>query len=522
MSAFEYIFNKAIYFIDLNINLLKIYSNAIGNIIIGISSSEIYMSEDYGITWISKGTISYLTNTTNLTISNIVYSKNNNVILLLVINNNNKYYLYKTTNFFTTMNLLTLPQTIKNGLFLFDINQDGDKIIVVSPHFKHLYYSNDYGVTWTTKDISNSHIDFHLITSSYNFEYIYLTTHTNNIYISNNLGDSWTHNATGLNNIQSIITNYNGSIIYAACYNNGVFKSIDYGANWTNLNLPISIELLQNPGKPPNSNFTHKYINVTCNNIGNNILVGESSDSNYVYFSNDSGTNWYLQYPLVNYDDLNVANTLVAINGTGDNLYSYVPNYSLYYQINDPPCFAKGTQILCKINDKDIYVLIQDLKIGDLIITTEGVKRLIIIGNKDIYHNGEDFNKNRDKNKLYIYKQSAYPEIFSDLIITGCHSILVDSFKSQKEMFDTIKVNGDLYITHNKIRLPACVDDRAEIYCKSGIYTIYHIALENKNICNNYGIYANGLLVESCSILYLYELSEMKLQMVPFLKKETK
>ena len=59
--------------------------------------------------------------------------------------------------------------------------------------------------------------------------------------------------------------------------------------------------------------------------------------------------------------------------------------------------------------------------------------------------------------------------------------------------------------------LPACVDDRASVYETPGLYTIYHLALENENYLSNYGIYANGLLVETCSKRYLKELSNMTL-----------
>jgi len=40
---------------------------------------------------------------------------------------------------------------------------------------------------------------------------------------------------------------------------------------------------------------------------------------------------------------------------------------------------------------------------------------------------------------------------------------------------------------------------------------IYHFALENENVYANYGVLANGLLVETCSIRYLKELSNMDL-----------
>jgi hypothetical protein len=59
--------------------------------------------------------------------------------------------------------------------------------------------------------------------------------------------------------------------------------------------------------------------------------------------------------------------------------------------------------------------------------------------------------------------------------------------------------------------LPACIDTRAEIYSGKGEHTIYHFALENDDYYMNYGVYANGLLVETCSKRYLLEESKMTL-----------
>ena len=81
----------------------------------------------------------------------------------------------------------------------------------------------------------------------------------------------------------------------------------------------------------------------------------------------------------------------------------------------------------------------------------------------------------------------------------------------QKNKEKTIEVNGNTYVTDNKYRLPACADHSASIYETSGTYTIYHLALENNDYYMNYGIYANGLLVETCSKRYLKELSNMTL-----------
>ena len=87
----------------------------------------------------------------------------------------------------------------------------------------------------------------------------------------------------------------------------------------------------------------------------------------------------------------------------------------------------------------------------------------------------------------------------------------MDDFVSQEQREKVIEVNGDTYVTDNKYRLPACADPRASIYSVPQICTIYHLALENDDYFMNYGIYANGLLVETCSKRYLKELSNMEL-----------
>ena len=83
---------------------------------------------------------------------------------------------------------------------------------------------------------------------------------------------------------------------------------------------------------------------------------------------------------------------------------------------------------------------------------------------------------------------------------------------SEEEKKNSIEINnGRIFITDRKYRLPACVDQRTQVYEHPGTYTIYHLALENDDYYMNYGIYANGLLVESCSKRYLKELSGMEL-----------
>jgi len=180
---------------------------------------------------------------------------------------------------------------------------------------------------------------------------------------------------------------------------------------------------------------------------------------------------------------------------------------SYYLNVSTPtptPCFKEDTQILTNKG----YVLIQDLRKGDLIKTLrDGYKPINMIGKREIYH--EALKEERIKEQLYKCSKEQYPDVFEDLIITGAHCILVDSFKDDLEREKTIEVNGRIFVTDGRYRLPACVDSRTTVYENKGMYTIYHFALEHDNFIMNYGIYANGLLVETCSKRYLQEDSGM-------------
>ena len=160
-------------------------------------------------------------------------------------------------------------------------------------------------------------------------------------------------------------------------------------------------------------------------------------------------------------------------------------------------CFKEGTKILTDGG----YIPIEDLKQGDFVQTIKnGFQPIHLIGKAQFVHNIG----HRATDRLYKCTKDQYPEIFEDLVITGRHSILVSSFKGD-EKEEVAKLFGNIFITDNKYRLPVLLDNRASIYENEGIYTIYHIALEHENECINYGIYANGLIVESSSIKELKE-----------------
>lgn len=280
----------------------------------------------------------------------------------------------------------------------------------------------------------------------------------------------------GINSTGNII-NY-GPLFYCGTslpkYQIIVNSATQYGQLWcTGVNNPTAVSI-QEFSIAPGSSLS---VGTTYSQVLANVTLGNST-GNYL------GYNWELVPNSVDatYYDLEVT--------------SYIP---------PTPCFKKGTKIL---TDQG-YISIDFLKIGDLIKTSlSGLKPIFLIGKKEIYH---PVIKERIKDQLYICQKENYSELTEDLIITGAHCLLVDEFKSEEEREGSIEINGRICVTDRMYRLPACIDKRTSVYEKEGNYEIYHFALENEDYYGNYGVYANGLLVETCSKRYLKELSGMEL-----------
>jgi len=174
----------------------------------------------------------------------------------------------------------------------------------------------------------------------------------------------------------------------------------------------------------------------------------------------------------------------------------------------DIPCFKEDTKILCYINDTEIYVKVQDIRPGMRVKTlNSGYLPVDMIGKKILNNPGDSA---RTPNRIYKCSKTNYPELIDDLFITGHHSILVDEL-SETQLEQIYDLYNNIYITEDRYRLPCFIDTKSEVVEKEESVNIYHIALENKDYYFNYGIYANGLLVESCSKRYLKELSKMDL-----------
>lgn len=240
------------------------------------------------------------------------------------------------------------------------------------------------------------------------------------------------------------------------------------------------------------------------------------SQSNALTTTNQQATGDYTLGNLFTGNISSYVNWKIASNSTGSSsqLVTYTNGNILtsdgnYYVYPSTACFLEGTTVLCKINGLEAYVPIEEMEKGMLVKTsTQGYKSVIQLGSRFMKNPGTS---ERIEDRLYKCSKDTYPELSQDLILTGCHSILVGSL-TENQQNEIKKRFNRIFVTENKYRLMACVDERATPWTKEGTYMVWNLALENDNVKANYGVFVNGgLLVETCCIQFMLEKSNMKL-----------
>jgi photosystem II stability/assembly factor-like uncharacterized protein len=473
----------------LSCSMVGSYAIAVGG---NSSTSCIYYSYDYGQIW------SIVLNVTGQR-SFDSCSMNKNTGQYAIARNN--YTIYYSSNYGAswTQTLSTLTY-ITNGHGS-SISANGQYAIATGRYGSstgaYIYYSDSSGNTWSEILLTSiTTLTFAGIYKPCFMDGPHAIVIPNDdvgtnayVYYSSNNGASWSLSLTApLTTFKSCCIN--GSNIIAVGSNSAnttgvIYSSNNLGSTWT----PITVS----------NELFNCYIDGT-----NAIAVGV--DGIYYSIYTGSGFTTWTQSQLTSTDpggDEFFSCFLLGTNAIAGGFES--SNYAgvIYYSPTNIVCFNEGTKILTDSG----YRLVQDLRKGDLVKTLlNGFVGIEMIGKKEICNLAST---ERIKDQLYVLTNENYPELFEPLIITGCHCILVDDFKDDEQRQKTNEVLGNIYVTDQKYRLPACVDERCEIYEKKGNCIIYHIALENENYYGNYGIYANGLLVETCSLRYLKEYSTM-------------
>jgi len=359
----------------------------------------------------------------------------------------------------------------------------------------------DVGNTYT---VSSGNIQVTIIDPSNNTTNLityWYATNINGTFVNTGLKPSGSASTATKFYISGLTSNVNTIYVIAK---NDVGNSNVFAASVTVLSVPsrpnsysgsfsldtgLQVTINDTNNSASNNIYYYYYyfrIGDTAPNQSGNIAV--YSNTYLPLSSNSSTTSFYI--PNLMKGDYNIY--VAAVNAYGANIYTpAIPPVSAI-------CFKEDSRILTNKG----YRKIQHLKKGDLVKTfRNGFKPIHQIGKKEIVHTPTE---TRSKNHLYKCSTAQYPELFEDLVLTGCHSLLVDDFVDDEQIRKTEETLGSAeYITDNKYRLPVCADQRASIYEKAGKYMVYHIALEHDDYYMNYGIYANGLLVESTSKRFL-------------------
>jgi hypothetical protein len=281
-----------------------------------------------------------------------------------------------------------------------------------------------------------------------------------------------------INKLYSIVININISTVNTIFKNSLYAFSAIFVVDSNNNNIISFID---------DNNFEYKlntmdnsyFINNTMFYINLDKLTQPELNNNYYLNSNISmmyfkiGSNYYDNYITIN-------ESIILNKG-----FTFTIK-----QIKNVLCFLENTKILCLKNNIEEYVPIQDLQINDLIKTYKHEYLPIeLINSFKLYNNY----KNNIKDQLYVFKKNKY-DLTEDLILTGSHNILVDEL-----IANTRLIIKNIYKIEDKYRLPTFMEINTEQYTE-GVFTLWHLVLKNKKFVNNqnYGIYANGLLVESC------------------------
>lgn len=194
-----------------------------------------------------------------------------------------------------------------------------------------------------------------------------------------------------------------------------------------------------------------------------------------------------------NFTDVGVDTVSVfAQNAVGGYTLS---NYILVVQAG---CFLEGTMIKVLMQGQEYYVPIETLKQGDVVLTqNKGARKVKYIG---YYECG---------NGLFKLSKTDYPALFTDLVVTGGHPILVDTL-SEAEKVDTLKIWPELRKNGEKYRLITKINSKALPYVGEEIMKVWDFVLENNNVHENFAIFANGQLTECMEEDYFLKSSGLK------------
>ena len=431
-----------------------------------VTNGRVYKSINYGVTWDVINDLNNIINT-NLNWSDIATSSDGTKIFGFVSNG----FIYISTdsgNSWNEKHTATDWRGIASSI-------DGIKLCACAYNDK-LHLSDDGGNTWYSID-GNKH--FLSICCSFDGNYIYLTEEAGHIitvanrntpFLNSNITESWS----------SITCNNTGSKVYASSNIGYIYISTNNGQTFTQL---------------INLSATKSWTCINTSNFGDGRYIAACANNDQIYLSNDYGESWSIKEQVRTWKT-------IAISSEGTIINAGVNTGNIYNSTNGGiSCYLYDTKILIFKDNQEIEEKIQKLKINDIVVTTEGYKKIIYIGNNYI--------KNINNVKCVPKNIIAENKPNDDLYITNGHSLLfenIDIYKNNNYN-EIIYKNINNVNNYKKILASDCNLCIIALQLKNNRY--YHLTLENSDIYNSYAIYSNNILSETMSIHYTQHMNDL-------------
>jgi photosystem II stability/assembly factor-like uncharacterized protein len=473
------------------------------------SSSGLHYSSDYGQTWTISNISNNFTYVVNMDGQYVIAASSGGGVLY-----SDNYGVFYSQSTSSTPNFNTSSFTPNNN-FRPQMYLNYAIVVRNGTNLNAIFYSTDYGATWTESIADPSSgaippIGAEIMVAMSGMNAIAGTAGNSGLYYSTNAGQTWKKSAiypnsrfdslalSGLVGIGSgrggtttnIYRTTNGGETWgtttgASAFNypllhlNGLFgiagrggatgvllRTQNGGSSWSATTSPaIRCDQLR-CFSFENNVFAVTNFQSAGVLISNNIAATTISWTNYTTI----GTSYICENPSIS------GSKCITTTNT---------NVGAYYNSTGTLCYEKNVKILC-LNGSKQFIKICDLK-KDMMVKTykHGYKKITHIKGFKYTCN----NTNDDLQCLYKMKNK-------DIILTGGHSLLVDTLTDEQQ---NNKHNFKEMI-EDKHLLLTCLNENFEKLTETKEYELFHLVLENEDEYHHYGIYIDDyILSETCS-----------------------
>lgn len=369
-----------------------------------------------------------------------------------------------------------------------------------------------YNTTSFAKQSTMSSNNLSALVSSYDGAILYASIFGGSIYKSTNGGATFSllqnlpiTNWTCVTTTQNSIVADDGRFIYAGINNKNIYKSTDGGSSWTLL-----------------SALSKYWTTIITDSTGNTIYA--CTNQGEIYRSTNGGSVFNLMYDAalwINDIKTNTLGTAIVASTKGGKIYvstnTITPDIATRdsnrnwvgismaksatsnsyksagvvdggYLYIGTACIMKGAKITMLLENVEIQIPIEELKVGDLVKTIKnGYKPIvdIITGSVENLTDVLKIKKNTINKK--------YPN--ADLFLTKNHGILLPRDQITRYKRHELKYDVQIEGLH-KLLVKDCIRSRKVEEGELNSLDYYHIVIYDDK-SDKFGIYANGLSVET-------------------------